>query len=90
MEMSRLAAAAVGLGYVGIDIVVDPRHGPMLLEANARPGLAIQMANGMGLWGKLKDIDAAKTSDDCDQQSPTTKTWRHDAPNEPAGPRHRH
>jgi alpha-L-glutamate ligase-like protein len=90
MEMSRLAAAAVGLGYVGIDIVVDHRHGPMLLEANARPGLAIQMANGMGLWGKLKDIDAANTGDDRDRYSPTTKTWRHDAPTQPAGARHRH
>jgi alpha-L-glutamate ligase-like protein len=62
LEMSAEVAAAVGLGYIGIDVVVDARHGPMLLEANARPGLAIQMANGMGLWHKLKEIDAATVS----------------------------
>jgi predicted ATP-grasp superfamily ATP-dependent carboligase len=55
--MSRRAAAAVGLGYVGIDIIVDALEGPMLLEANARPGLAIQIANGRGLMARLREID---------------------------------
>jgi alpha-L-glutamate ligase-like protein len=58
LEMSRKAAAAVGLGYVGIDIIVDAQEGPMLLEANARPGLAIQIANGRGLAPRLAEIDA--------------------------------
>jgi alpha-L-glutamate ligase-like protein len=57
LEMSRRAAEAVGLGYVGIDIVVDAEEGPMLLEANARPGLAIQIANGMGLLPRLAEIE---------------------------------
>jgi len=35
-----------GLGYLGTDMVLDRKHGPMLLELNARPGLAIQMTNG--------------------------------------------
>jgi hypothetical protein len=56
--MSRRAAEAVGLGYVGIDIIVDAEEGPMLLEANARPGLAIQIANGRGLAPRLAEIDA--------------------------------
>src|SRR5262249_31702442 len=43
LSMSRKVAEAVGLGYVGVDIVIDAVHGPMLLEANARPGLAIQI-----------------------------------------------
>jgi hypothetical protein len=30
----------------------------MLLEANARPGLAIQIANGHGLMPRLAAIDA--------------------------------
>jgi glutathione synthase/RimK-type ligase-like ATP-grasp enzyme len=51
-------AAAVGLGYVGVDVVVDERQGPLLLEANARPGLAIQIANGQGLVPRLEEIDA--------------------------------
>ena len=44
-------------GYVGVDIVVDAEDGPMLREANARPGLAIQIANGRGLLPRLADID---------------------------------
>ena len=35
-----------------------PSDGPMLLEANARPGLAIQIANGRGLMPRLEAIDA--------------------------------
>ncbi len=57
LDMSVRIAEAVGLGYVGVDIVVDESHGPMLLEANARPGLAIQIANGRGLLPRLEEID---------------------------------
>ena len=58
LEMSQRVAEAVGLGYVGVDIVVDAERGPLLLEANARPGLAIQIANAQGLMPRLKAIDA--------------------------------
>ncbi len=58
LRMSRQVAEAVGLGYIGVDIVVDEVEGPMLLEANARPGLAIQIANGRGLVPRLNAIDA--------------------------------
>jgi len=47
-----------GLGYVGVDIVLDRDLGPMILELNARPGLAIQIANGQGLALRLRKIDA--------------------------------
>ena len=57
LAMSRRVAQAVGLGYVGVDIVVDEQRGPLLLEANARPGLAIQIANGRGLVPRLDAID---------------------------------
>jgi hypothetical protein len=57
LDMSRRVARAVGLGYLGVDIVVDEFAGPMLLEANARPGLAIQIANGRGLLPCLEAID---------------------------------
>lgn len=46
-----------GLGYLGADIVLDKERGPMMLELNARPGLAIQIANGRGLRDVLKKID---------------------------------
>jgi alpha-L-glutamate ligase-like protein len=58
LAMSRRVAGAVGLGYLGVDIVVDAEAGPLLLEANARPGLAIQMANDAGLLPRLAEIDA--------------------------------
>ena len=46
-----------GLGYLGADIVLDAEKGPMMLELNARPGLAIQIANGLGIEGVLKRIE---------------------------------
>lgn len=57
LSIAKHAARAIGLGFVGIDMVVDPIEGPMLLEANARPGLAIQLANGEGLLGRLRQIE---------------------------------
>lgn len=47
-----------GLGYVGVDIVLDKEKGPMVLELNARPGLSIQIANGNGLGLRLRKIQA--------------------------------
>lgn len=63
LAMSRRVAAAVGLGYLGVDIVVDADDGPLLLEANARPGLAIQIANDAGLLPRLKEIDSVAGTD---------------------------
>ena len=45
-----------GLGYVGADVVIDAERGPMVLELNARPGLAIQLANREGLLPRLDAI----------------------------------
>lgn len=47
-----------GLCYLGADIVLDKEKGPLVLELNARPGLAIQIANGMGMLPRLKTIEA--------------------------------
>lgn len=47
----------IGLGYLGIDFVVEAELGPVVLEANARPGLAIQIANRRGLVPRLRWID---------------------------------
>lgn len=46
-----------GLGYAGVDIVLHPEKGPMVLELNARPGLQIQMANMEGLRKRLQRVD---------------------------------
>lgn len=48
---------ATRLGYLGVDLVIDKQRGPLLLELNARPGLAIQIANGEGLMPRLRHIE---------------------------------
>ncbi len=56
LRMSVLCQEMTGLGYLGVDIMVDETLGPMMIEVNARPGLAIQMANGIGLLKRLEPI----------------------------------
>jgi alpha-L-glutamate ligase-like protein len=46
-----------GLGYQGVDMVLDKNKGPMILELNARPGLNIQIANKAGLLTRLKMVE---------------------------------
>lgn len=46
-----------GLGYQGVDIVLDKEKGPLILELNARPGLNIQIANRAGLLPRLKMVE---------------------------------
>lgn len=46
-----------GLGYLGVDIVLDRDKGPLLLELNARPGLNIQIASGAGLGDRCDQIE---------------------------------
>lgn len=60
LAMAARCYEATGLGYMGVDLVVDARKGPLLLELNARPGLAIQMANGCGLLPRLQTIESLR------------------------------
>ncbi|MCL7944006.1 alpha-L-glutamate ligase-like protein [Marinobacter sp. ATCH36] len=60
LVMASRCYEATGLGYMGVDLVVDINQGPLLLELNARPGLAIQMANGRGLLPRLRKIEALR------------------------------
>ncbi len=48
-----------GLGYVGVDLVLDAIKGPLMLELNARPGLNIQIANRTGIGARLQAVDRA-------------------------------
>ncbi|KKP17724.1 alpha-L-glutamate ligase [Vibrio cholerae] len=64
-RLLTLAASAwemTGLGYLGTDMVLDKEEGPMVLELNARPGLAIQIANGAGLLPRLQHIESLGSS----------------------------
>lgn len=49
------------LGYLGTDMVLDKYKGPLLLELNARPGLAIQIANGCGILANLHHVEQMPT-----------------------------
>ena len=46
-----------GLGYLGVDIVIDRDLGPLILEMNARPGLNIQIANQTGIAHRIARVD---------------------------------
>lgn len=56
LELAARCHDMVELGYLGADIVLTPDNGPILLELNARPGLAIQIANLAGLVPRLEKI----------------------------------
>ncbi len=63
-NLLRLACSCsdmTGLGYLGVDLVLDKHKGPLLLELNARPGLAIQVANNAGLLPRLQSIEALES-----------------------------
>jgi alpha-L-glutamate ligase-like protein len=57
LEMASGCFEMSGLGYIGCDIVLDRHKGPVILELNARPGLAIQVACGVGLSTRLQQIE---------------------------------
>jgi len=56
--LSARLGDVVDIGYLGVDLVVDEKRGPVLLELNARPGMAIQIANSSGLHAPLAIIEA--------------------------------
>jgi alpha-L-glutamate ligase-like protein len=57
LQSSARSSEVTGLGYVGVDMVIDRDLGPLILEMNARPGLNIQIANGCGLSHRIRRID---------------------------------
>ncbi|QBQ55632.1 alpha-L-glutamate ligase-like protein [Nitrosococcus wardiae] len=58
LELTARCFDLVGLGYIGVDIVLDRELGPLMLELNARPGLSIQLANKAGLRARLQRIQS--------------------------------
>ncbi|HTK03846.1 MAG TPA: sugar-transfer associated ATP-grasp domain-containing protein [Alphaproteobacteria bacterium] len=63
LETAVNAQIASGLGYIGVDMVLDPEKGPMVLELNAQPGLGIQLANMEGLKSRLDRVDDLEVKD---------------------------
>ncbi|WP_392565225.1 alpha-L-glutamate ligase-like protein [Utexia brackfieldae] len=58
MHLAASCYELVGLGYIGVDLVLDEEKGPLILELNARPGLNIQIANDMGLYKRTSVVEA--------------------------------
>jgi len=56
LDIAVTCQEMTGLGYLGVDIMIDETLGPLMIEVNARPGLAIQMANGVGLLRRLEPV----------------------------------
>src|SRR5260221_398070 len=63
LETAVNAAIISGLGFSGVDIVLHPETGPMVLELNARAGLQIQLANMAGLKKRLDRVDDLNVRD---------------------------
>ena len=57
LEIAARSYELTGLGYQGVDIVLDKNRGALVLELNARPGLNIQIANNDGLLRRLKIVE---------------------------------
>lgn len=53
----RSQRAIPGLGFMGVDVVLDKEKGPMVLEVNARPGLSIQICNKAGLKARMNKVE---------------------------------
>lgn len=62
LEIAASCYELTGLGYLGVDIVLDKEHGPLMLELNARPGLNIQIANREGILHRYQAIEARAKS----------------------------
>lgn len=61
LETSIKSQQAIpGLGFLGVDIVLDKDKGPMVLEVNARPGLTIQVCNKAGLKARMNKLEGVE------------------------------
>lgn len=77
-EIVRLAAQCYQcsqLGYLGVDVVLDRQQGPQVLELNARPGLAIQVANGRGMAPRVAAIEALLKDEDAPHTPEHRAEW---------------
>ncbi len=57
LDLAARCYELTGLGYLGVDLVLDRDLGPLILELNARPGLAIQIANHQGLIDRFAAVE---------------------------------
>lgn len=60
LDIAVKAQKITGIGFLGVDIMIDRNRGPLVAELNARPGLSIQIANNEGLKGRLSRVEGIK------------------------------
>ncbi len=68
LQSAARAYEVTGLGYLGVDMVIDRIKGPLILEMNARPGLNIQIANCAGLSSRIRRLDQIHDNDATPQE----------------------
>jgi alpha-L-glutamate ligase-like protein len=78
LEIAASCYELTGLGYLGVDLVLDKDKGPLMLELNARPGLSIQIANRAGLLPRLQLIEYHLQEQKQHKNTPLTPTQRVD------------
>lgn len=60
LELASESQSISGLGFAGVDIVIDKTEGPQVLEINARPGLEIQNVNFAPLLKRIRRVEDLK------------------------------
>jgi alpha-L-glutamate ligase-like protein len=63
LRMAVETQIASELGYLAVDMLVDPERGPLVLELNDQPGLSIQIANRSGLKRRLNRVEGLSVED---------------------------
>lgn len=56
LEIAVQCQEVSGLGFLGVDIMIDRDRGPVVAEINVRPGLSIQNANRTSLRDRLERV----------------------------------
>jgi len=63
LRMAVETQIASELGYLAVDMLIDPEKGPLVLELNDQPGLSIQIANRAGLKRRLNRVEGLEVDD---------------------------
>ncbi len=60
LSLAYQSQVATRVNFLGVDIAIDREKGPMVLELNTRPGLAVQVANLAPLGERLERVRGLK------------------------------
>lgn len=63
LETAVKCSDVTNLGFLGVDVVLHPEKGPMVLELNSQPGFQIQLANEAGLKKRIERVEDLEVKD---------------------------